>query len=146
MNICNSKISEWFIWITLPLLLLRYAVHLICFYKSPQRPIIKQELHHISQTYKLRFPQLIQLIWALHRNPYFLSLFYYRLGPSRAFICSLFRKDISSLEIYCDNMGTTLMYHPFSTIINAKAIGNNFKLRNNTTIGNINDDHNRRQQ
>jgi serine O-acetyltransferase len=29
------------------------------------------------------------------------------------------------------------MYHPFSSVINAESIGDNFEFRNNTTIGNI---------
>ena len=36
------------------------------------------------------------------------------------------------------------MLHPFATILNAKSIGDNFTFRNNTTIGNINDDNSKR--
>jgi len=33
------------------------------------------------------------------------------------------------------------MYHPTSTFLNCKSIGNNFLFRNNTTIGNKDDDN-----
>ena len=37
------------------------------------------------------------------------------------------------------NGGGIYAAHPFSTILNAKSIGNNFSFRNNTTVGNKKD-------
>ncbi|WP_255585616.1 DapH/DapD/GlmU-related protein [Bacteroides sp. K03] len=42
-------------------------------------------------------------------------------------------------------MGENLILdHPFSTILNAKSIGNNFRCKNNITIGNVGDDESKR--
>lgn len=133
-------------WIALPLLFLRYALHLFYYFRSSQKEIIKQEVIHVLVCYKVNLSPIIGLIWALHRNPYFLTLFYYRIGQSRAYLCSFFKQESSTLEIYCEQMGTTKMFHPFSAIVNAKRIGNNFEFRNNTTIGNKNDDYNLRPE
>ena len=38
------------------------------------------------------------------------------------------------------------MDHPFSTILNAKSIGDNFRCKNNITIGNTNDNDSLRPQ
>jgi len=37
-----------------------------------------------------------------------------------------------------------ILDHPFSTILNAKSIGNNFRCKNNITIGNVADDESKR--
>lgn len=97
------------------------------------------EQYHISFKFKI-----LNLLWALQFDPYFLSLFYYRIGPSKATLCRLLKKDNSTFSIICDKLGSVTMFHPFATIINAKEIGNNLTIRNGTTIGNIHNNNNLR--
>lgn len=53
----------------------------------------------------------------------------------------MFAEDNSSFTIICEELKSITMYHPFATIINAKRIGENFVVRNSTTIGNINNNN-----
>lgn len=144
MIIFQNKISKVIFTVLLPILVVRYAFHILFFVKSPQKNVIESEVGFVLEEYKVKKSKLIGFIWAIHNNPYFLSLFYYRIGQSRAYICSLFKKDRSEFNICCDKLGTVKFYHPFATILNAKSIGDNFVCRNNTTIGNVHNDYSMR--
>lgn len=141
MIVYNSKLSQWMFMLALPLFFLRYALHIYFYIRSSQKSIIQEEVEHVLREYHINTTPLIGFIWSIHRNPYFLSLFYYRIGQSRTYICSFFKKEYSEFNICCDKLGTIKFYHPFSTILNAKSIGDNFVCRNNTTIGNTNNDY-----
>ena len=45
-----------------------------------------------------------------------------------------------SFEIHAKSIGSLIAYHPYSTYINCESIGEKFIIRNNTTIGNKNND------
>ena len=45
-------------------------------------------------------------------------------------------------EIHAKSIGSLIAYHPYSTYINCESIGEKFIIRNNTTIGNKNNDDN----
>lgn len=142
MIIRNDKITNLQLRIFSLIYVLRYAFQIYYFYTSENKRIIKRELDFQIKEYRVRSANtLLNFIWALNFNPFFVSLFYHRIGASRASLCSWTKKDSASLFFCCQEMGVIKMYHPFSTIINAEKIGDNLIIRNNTTIGNINDDH-----
>ena len=144
MVIYNSTIAQVVFRLALPFLVLRYAMHIFFFINSPQKETMQKELEHVLKEHYIGLRGISGFLWAVHRNPYFLSLFYYRIGQSRAYICSFFKKDSSELNICCERLGMVKFYHPFSTILNAKSIGDNFVFSNNNTIGNINNDYSQR--
>lgn len=141
-----NKISRKIFLLTFPFLLLRYIFHVFFYYSSGEvKKFVQSDLLFVKEEYKLSYDNvLVLLVWAINYNPYFVSLFYYRMGSSRAYLCSFLKKATSEFNICCDELGTIKCYHPFSTILNAKKIGNNFVCRNNTTIGNINNDYSQR--
>lgn len=69
----------------------------------------------------------------------FRNIFYYRSKPFSAlykFLC----KENPSLYIYVDSLGGGIyIQHGFSTILNARAIGRNFFVNQNVTVGWRND-------
>lgn len=138
MYIYNNYFSRIYIAIFAPILCIRFAPHICCFLFSKKKDVIMEDLRNVTKIYDIN---ILPFLWALRFNPYFVSLFYYRIGVSRSFICSFTLRDRSTLEITCGQIGkNVMMYHPFSTIINARSIGDNFTFRNNTTVGNKNDD------
>ena len=68
--------------------------------------------------------------WRINKNNYINKILFYNDCTS---ICKIFKN--------IDLQGGVVSYHPFSTIINAKEIGENFIFRNNTTIGNTHNDN-----
>lgn len=78
----------------------------------------------------------------LYRYPAFRTLYYYRLKEHRILIAILkiFCPPMYSFEIHAKSIGSLIAYHPYSTYINCESIGEKFIIRNNTTIGNKNND------
>lgn len=142
MIVYNNLLSRIYVVVFSPLLSLRFLPHILFFSFTKKKKIIINDLKVESYKYGIKY---FSFLWALKFDPYFVSLFYYRIGVSRSFICSLTLKDRSTLDIMCEDLGNSvMMYHPFSSIINAKRIGDNFTFRNTTTIGNKNDDNSQR--
>lgn len=90
------------------------------------------------------YSQLFAIIWGMAYDPFFLTLFYNRMNGDKSYL-RIIKPDHSSLYFYTYNIGKNLtMHHPFSTVVNAKHIGDNCVIKNNITIGNINDDNHMR--
>lgn len=145
MVIFGGKLVKYYIKIFMPILIIRYLPLVVCFYFSKNRIILEEDLKNFTQEYGITGSIIIQLLWAITQNPYWITIFYYRIGNKRAFICSLFKKDKSSLFFSDVELGKGIkLYHPFATILNAVKIGDNFVCRNNTTIGNKDSSQNNR--
>ncbi|MBN1822624.1 MAG: serine acetyltransferase [Prolixibacteraceae bacterium] len=74
----------------------------------------------------------------------FRNLFYQRAGRGRllVFLCP---PDDKLIIDHTTKIGSgLLLYHPYSTIINAKEIGDNCIIRHLTTLGNIDNDNTKR--
>jgi len=102
----------------------------------------------VEQTFKVRqckaqyksLEQKFKHLMAYY--PEFAFVFFWRMKNA-----SNFSKKIFAREYMCKIFGSTKIkggitcFHPFSTVINAKSIGENFEFRNNLTIGNKNNDN-----
>ena len=79
----------------------------------------------------------MSLLYLLHNNKYFRSLFYYRIGPLASLLVSWYRPGSPYFSIsYTTSIGPGFnILHPYSTIINADVIGKNFTCLQCTTIG-----------
>lgn len=77
------------------------------------------------------------LLWLLHNDPYYRSLFYYRIGPKTALLISWIRPGDRYFTIsYTAEIGPSFLYcHPYATIVNAERIGSGFRVLHCTTIG-----------
>lgn len=85
------------------------------------------------------------LAFMLAKYPEFRNLFLYRYRSHKILVCllSLIAHSDKTFRINVDYLGKSPMfYHSFATILNCKYIGDNFIVRNNTTIGNKHDDDN----
>lgn len=93
--------------------------------------------------FKFKFPKWLYLNWFLLYYPQFRNLFYYRLKKWNIIaskLIQIFYRPLDSLFIYADNIGPGLfIQHGFSTIINAKSIGENCWINQQVTIGYIKD-------
>lgn len=157
MKVRYSKSEKrWLKWM-LPFYCLRYSLHIFCFWRySRFVPEILEDLNNECEQYgietiidekkeltvaKLLCPSVLYSIcWVMAMNPYFLTLFYWRLKSCAQFL-RVIKPDQSSFHIFCDDIGHKLtLFHPYSTIIHARRIGDNVTIRNNTTIGDRDDD------
>lgn len=143
MKIVNCTLSKISFICSLPLLVLRYAIHMFFIYQHKDKSIIMAEANiqaDDNQVFRRVSPaplkQTLRLLWNLHCNPYFLAALYCRLRPSAAWLCGIFKRNYFPFYISPRNVGILHYHHPFSTIVNAKQVGNYVTVRQNTTIGN----------
>ena len=115
-----------------------YIPHLL-FYAvwGEGKRIISSDLERLSKQISIILPLGVLLLYMLHNSSYYRSLFYYRIGPVRAMLIGWYRPGNKYFSIsYKTKMGKgVLIAHPYSTIINAESIGDNFSCIHLTTIG-----------
>ena len=77
------------------------------------------------------------LLYFLHNNRYYRKVFYYRIGPALSLLIGWWRQGDSSFIIPdSTKIGKGLSFaHPYSTVLNAESIGDNFKCIHCTTLG-----------
>lgn len=86
---------------------------------------------------KVKLPIGLALLYFLHNDAWFRSWFYYRIGPVASLLVSWYRPGCNSLIISKTTVigKGCLFAHPYSTVINAECIGDNFSFIHCTTIG-----------
>lgn len=119
----------FFFWLYLP--------HLFLFVVGWRHDFIVSDLKRIEHQIQLRLPTFFLLLYFLHNNQYYRSVFYYRIGPAMALLISWWRPGCKSFILPdSTKIGKgILMAHPYSTVLNADSIGDNFSCIHCTTLG-----------
>lgn len=114
-----------------------YVPALLCARTCGARGVIEADVRRMMTKIPLRLGRGMSLLYLLHNNRYFRSLFYHRLGPVRSLLISWLRPGDRYLTISARTpIGPgVLLAHPYATIINAERIGSNFSFIHMTTIG-----------
>ena len=115
----------------------KWLPHLLILHNVVNRNEIISETNLILKRKRNNISGTMGLIYLLMYDPYYPTLFYHRIGNKKSKYLRRFYNP--KVNFYIDpetkiDYGITLM-HPFSTIINANKIGENFYIRNNSTIG-----------
>lgn len=128
-NILRLFWSLVFCWLYIP--------HLIL---SLGNTFVKDDLIAIQHQIGFRLPIAIQLIYQLHNNRYYRTLFYHRLGPVKAVFIRWYIPGDRYFNISATTKIGSAMWiaHPYATVINAESIGDNFRCIHCTTIGEYN--------
>lgn len=116
-----------FFWLYIP----HYIVFLF------KRDDIISDIKAIEEQLNIKLPLIFQLVYQLHNNRYFRSVFYYRIGPAFDLLISWYRPGDKYFCLpFSTKIGKGIKYaHPYSTILNAERIGDNFCCIHCTTIG-----------
>lgn len=126
-------------------LLFRFAFHYIAFY-TLKDDFISSDLKNFN-THLFNDASKHSFGFLMLKYPEYRNLFYYRL-KNHKLLCAFLKimaQPCNTFKIGSETLGKNPMfYHSFSTILSCKSIGDNFVVRNNTTIGNKNDDRNQR--
>lgn len=91
----------------------------------------------MSGQVNIKIPYLFLLLYFLHNNRYYCTLFYHRIGPVKSLFISWWRPGDRYFIIPVETkIGSGFwMAHPYSTVLNAVSIGDNFRCIHCTTIG-----------
>lgn len=98
---------------------------------------VKSDVLALSKQISVSLPTLLLLLYLLHNNRYFRSLFYYRIGPITSLLISWYRPGDRYFQIsYTSMIGKSMLIaHPYATVLNAESIGDNFSCIHCTTLG-----------
>lgn len=115
-----------FVWLYLPHVLLYMAMG-----------VVKFDVQRIKKQIGLRLSDGFAFLYLIHNNRYYRTIFYYRIGPIWALLISWWRPgDKYFIISYTTKIGRgILVAHPYSTVINADRIGDNFSCIHCTTLG-----------
>ena len=99
--------------------------------------VIINDLKAIARQLNIKIPICLQFLYQLHNNRYFRHVFYYRIGSVFELLISWWRPGDKYFWIpFSTKVGKGIKYaHPYSTILNAESIGDNFSCLHCTTIG-----------
>ena len=116
-----------------------YIPHYIAFLVigGGRRKLIISDIQAIENQINIKLPLIVLLLYQLHNNRYFRHVFYYRIGPALDMLISWYRPGDKYFCVpFSTKVGKSLKYaHPYSTILNAESIGDNFSCIHCTTIG-----------
>lgn len=102
--------------------------------------LIISDIERLEYQIGLKLPKLMQLLFHLHNNRYYRTLFYHRLGPVKSAFIKWYRPGDRYFSISATTKIGNSMWiaHPYATVINAESIGSNFACIHCTTIGDYN--------
>lgn len=111
-----------------------YVPHLIL---GMRNSWVTSDLLRLEYQVGLKIPKILQLLYHLHNNRYFRTLFYHRIGPVKSAFIQWYRPGDKYFSIsVTTKIGKSMwIAHPYATIINAEEIGDNFSCIHCTTIG-----------
>lgn len=112
-----------------------YVPHLILYLFH--RRIVRSDLLAIQDHINIKLPILIQLLYQLHNNKYYRTIFYHRIGPVFTLLLNWYRPmDKYFVISTTTRLGKGIrIAHPYATVLNAESIGDNFSCIHCTTIG-----------
>lgn len=106
---------------------------------SPKRDKIRKDIEANMRYRTADLKGITAVLYVLLLDKFYRKLFYHRVGIISYLVSWLWRGDCTFYPL-CPNMGGGVFcIHPYSTILHAKSIGENFSCRQNTTIGNKSD-------
>lgn len=119
------------------------APMLILFLVTTKKEVILVDVRRWAKIVELSdTSDWVNLLYLLYKYPEFRNLYYYRIkkgnfiGLVLMHFIKFFYKECPSLFLYCDNIGSGLfIQHGFSTIVNARSIGDNCWINQQVTIG-----------
>lgn len=115
-----------------------FSLHVFLYRLSVNKLLIDADIAIISNKRSIHFTAPKALVYILYTDKYYRNIFYNRLGKL-SLLCSWMMPRAKDF-FPCENIGGGVYpAHPFSTILNAKKIGDNFSFRQCTTIGNKKD-------
>ncbi|BAX82634.1 LbetaH domain-containing protein [Labilibaculum antarcticum] len=114
-----------------------YIPHLLLYAVARSKNLIKADLYSTQVCNKKGVRLLYDLSYELVTNRYFRTLFYFRTPGLFSKILRVFypKHPSFTIDIYTKVGGGLRLAHPYSTILNAKVIGENVYINHLVTIG-----------
>lgn len=129
-DILNMISAVLFAWLYIP----HIVLYILC---RGKRQIINEDLSEYKKRIRIGLSNGFAFLYMLHHDRYFRVIFYHRAGPVFSLLFGWWRPGDRYFVISKTTKIGKGMFcpHPYSTIINAEAIGDNFNCHHLVTIG-----------
>jgi serine acetyltransferase len=99
--------------------------------------LIFSDISTLGKQLNIILGKRMALLYMLHNNRYYRCLFYHRIGPVKSLLISWIRPGDKYFQLsFSTKIGKGMSFaHPYSTILNAESIGENFSCIHCCTIG-----------
>ena len=114
-----------------------YIPHIIIYVILGKKRLIVSDIEGLKKQVNISLSNWLAVLYFLHNNRYYRKAFYYRIGPAISLLIRWWRPGDSSFIIPdSTKIGKGLYFaHPYSTVLNAESIGDNFSFIHCTTLG-----------
>lgn len=98
---------------------------------------LRNDVLAYKKHFDTKVPTWLFFLWLIHTDRYFRNIFYYRIGPVASALIGWYRPGDRYFLIpkFIEIGGGFVAHHPYSTVLNAKKIGENFVCCHLTTLG-----------
>jgi len=116
-----------------------FLPHILLFLISNKQSEITKDIYCLSEKPSSKFRVFFDLTSTLAQSKYFRTLFYFRTRGFFSNVLRLFypRDNRFLIDINTKIGGGVILAHPYSTILNANSIGENFYVNHLVTVGEI---------
>lgn len=138
MNSSNKRVIRDYLRLTGAILFSPlYILHLVIFLIGGGKSLIFSDVKIIMSRQNISLNRWLGVLYLLHNNRYFRTLFYHRIGPVLSMLISWIRPGYHDFLISATTKigKSCAISHPFATVLNARSIGDNFSCRHCTTLG-----------
>ena len=113
--------------------------HLLLYKFSSNKKIINMDIDRWASAKKIKGSRSSQLLHFLTHSPDFRNIFYYRNRGWVSHLLNIYckKEKYFTIDIHTKIGGGILTGHPYSTILNAYSIGDNFFVNHLVTVGEI---------
>jgi serine acetyltransferase len=118
-----------------------YIPHMAIYCVLGKKWLIVSDIEGLKKQANISLPNWLAVLYFLQNNRYYRNAFYYRIGPVLSLFIGWWRPGDNSFIISdSTKIGKGLYFtHPYSTILNAESIGDNFSCLHCTTLGKKNE-------
>lgn len=117
--------------------------HIVLYFLIKNRAVIYADIEAHNQLSEVGSTRIRAFIALLSNNRYFRNIFYFRIGTFYGGVLNMYMPKERSFIINPQAIigKGFVAFHPYSTILNVKSIGENCVVRHLSTFGNKNDDN-----
>lgn len=113
-----------------------FIPHYLFYFFSKEKILIEQDIKAMNDSAGINYCFPLSLVTHLFNNSYYRNIFMKRISKMGRFVLWYTPVNKTFFPVCTQIGGGICLRHPFSTILNARSIGENFLCRQCTTIGN----------
>lgn len=133
-------IREFVRWFWTLLFLPFHLPHLVVYFAmGGAKKLINLDMQRYREHFNNRYPNALYLLYLITTDRYYRQIYYARIGPIASILIGWYHPGDKYFMLPRQRQlkigGGCIVFHPYSTVLNAESIGENFSCAHCTTLG-----------